>query len=730
MEDFARLYAHTPGPEGKWDYLNCHLHRVTELAASFAGKFSASDLARIIGALHDFGKINPDFQDYLIAQFENRRHKKAPHSIWGAALMYFILWCTHHEDVWKEFSLPILGHHGGLESPGFVSQKLSTFLKENPSWPKVVLPMWRKIQEQLRFGSPFFKIPTGTSRELHIRMLFSSLTDADYLATEEHFDPLRKGRRGEWPNLLELWDLFREDQEELLKEAEKIPTKVNRVRREVYEACLNAAAMRPGVFRLTVPTGGGKTRSALAFALKHAIQEENALERIIIALPYTSIIDQTVSEYRKILEKKEECVLEHHNQVEVLDVNEDQDSRHLRFKLASENWDAPVVVTTTVQLFESLLNNKPGRVRKIHSLARSVIILDEVQTLPPQLLKPILDVLSDLVKHYGVSLVLSTATQPAFENKTFLGPFAGIHIEEIVPDFPRHFIELKRVRYDFRKTQMEWAQLAEELGALDQVMVVLNTRKDALALIDAMGRTSHVYHLSTLLCGMHRKDNLQEIRLRLKAGKPLRLISTQVVEAGVDLDFPVVYRALGPLDRIVQAAGRCNREGRPADGNVIIFEPIEGRMPRGPYFSGFQKSKIILDGRDPDDLSGPNIFQEYFTLLYGDLNVDELDIQVHREALDYPQVAALFRLIPDTTLSVVVRYGSYEKYLKDWELSPSRKNWRKLQPFIVGIFEHEAKTYIQDGTIKDLGNNLYIWDGKYSETIGAIAEYDPSDLIQ
>ncbi|SPJ15503.1 CRISPR-associated helicase, Cas3 family [Syntrophobacter sp. SbD2] len=729
MKSLVELYAHTPSPEGKWDYLDYHLQKVAELAASFAGKFNASDPARIIGILHDFGKINSDFQDYLIAQFENRHHKKAPHAIWGAALMYFIFWCTLKDDTWKEFVLPICGHHGGLEAPGLVSQKLSGFLKDNPSWLKAVLPMWEQLQKQLIFSSPVFKSPRGTSRELHLRMLFSALTDADYLATEEHFSPQNTSLRGEWPELLELWELFREDQNELLKEAEKKPTKVNRVRREVYDACLRAGPMKPGVFRLTVPTGGGKTRSGLAFALKHAIQDGNDLKRIIIALPYTSIIDQTAREYRKILEKKRECVLEHHSQIDVPDDNEDQSPKHLRHRLASENWDSPVIVTTTVQLFESLFSNKPGRVRKIHNIAKSVLILDEVQTLPPNLLKPMLDVLIDLVKNYGVSLVLSTATQPVFENKPFLEPFVGVEIKEIVPDFPKHFADLKRVNY-FRSAQVGWVQLAKELRKLDQVMVVLNTRKDALALIEALGDAPDIFHLSTLLCGRHRNDKLQQIRLKLKARGSVRLISTQVVEAGVDLDFPVVYRAFGPLDRIVQAAGRCNREGGPVNGRVVIFEPSEGRMPRGPYFAGYQKSKMMLDGRDPDELNNPLIFQEYFRLFYGDLDLDELEIQVHRQALDYPRVADLFRLIPYNTLSVVVRYGSYNKHLKNWEISSSRATWRRLQPFIISVFDYEAESYLRDGIIEDLGKNLYIWNGKYDNTIGAAAEYDPADLIQ
>jgi len=727
MFDFSKLIGHTKGEDGKEDSLIDHLRNVAEMAKSFAKKFDSGAMAYWLGLLHDLGKINPLFQSYLEANEENRTHPKVPHAIWGAAFIYYLLWVKNRKDAWKEFALPVYGHHAGLESHGLASQRLSKFLKNNPSIVQSMVCAWTVLQQRFTPESPSFTTGSNTRREMRIRMVFSALVDADYIATERHFEPQRANHRGRWPDLQELWERFQVDQDKLLRKAEDNPTEVNRIRREVYFSCLDAAKMRPGIFKLTVPTGGGKTRSGLAFALQHAIQ--NGLRRIIVALPYTSIIDQTASEYRIILEKENECVLEHHSQIDVSDKGEEQDPKHLRYRLATENWDAPVIVTTTVQLFESLFTNKPGRARKLHNIAKSVLILDEVQTLPPQLLKPTLDVLRDLVDHYGLSLVLSTATQPAFDNTPYLTPLQDLKVKEIVPDYSRHFSMLQRVDYEFRRQSLDWSELANEIKNLSQVMVVLNTRKDALALIDAMGETDYIYHLSTLLCGRHRKEKLNEIRECLKGSQSVRLISTQVVEAGVDLDFPVVYRALGPLDRIVQAAGRCNREGDRDKGQVIIFEPSEGRMPRGPYFAGFQKAKVMLDENDANGLCEPQIFTEYFKRLYGDLDLDESKIQVHRDALDYPKVSRLYRMIPDITLPVVVRYGDYEKHLKDWKSHPSRRTWRRLQPFVINVFEYEAKRLIQDGIMEDLGNGLYLWNGKYDEKIGAVAEYDPADLI-
>jgi CRISPR-associated endonuclease/helicase Cas3 len=452
------------------------------------------------------------------------------------------------------------------------------------------------------------------------------------------------------------------------------------------------------------------------------------------ALPiYTSIIDQTAKEYRRIFGAH--AILEHHSQISV-PANENQDAAYVSLRLASENWDAPLIVTTTVQLFESLFSNKPGRVRKLHNISRSVIVLDEVQTLPPELLTPTLDVLRELVERYGISVVFSTATQPTFEDSHYLKPFQGIQIHEIVPKeiYHGHFKKLERVEYYRKEKPISWQELADELSREKQVMVILNTRKDALSLIDALNDKEDLFHLSTLLCGMHRRLILREVKRRLKNGLPVRLISTQVVEAGVDIDFPVVYRAIGPFDRIVQAAGRCNREGKLSQeqrGRVVIFEPSEGRTPRGPYKTGLEKAKLLLMQYDISELHNPELYSIYFEKLFADVDTDKKKIQAHREVLDYPKVNSEYRLIEQNTVPVLINCESATKRLKEWKYQPCRRTWQRLQPLLVNMFEYEVQKLKAEGWLEPISKGFYLSFGMYDRLKGLVhAIYDPSDLIQ
>ncbi|MGI9953349.1 CRISPR-associated helicase Cas3' [Moorellaceae bacterium AZ2] len=717
-----QCYAHTPNQQGQWHHLASHLTKVAELAAAFARPFGGEAHAAWAGLFHDLGKFNPAFQEYLQARHKGKTHPQVPHAIWGAAMLYQLLFkVAQNPELWKDVAIPVYGHHAGLPAAGRLGQDAEEFLQKNGS----AMATMKKALASLSKPPPLPPPSTeGTRRELFIRLLFSALVDADYLDTEEHFAPNPAAKRKGWPDLNQLWSRFVKEQEAFLA-AREAKTLTDRVRIEVYEACLRAAEGAPGVWRLTVPTGGGKTRSGLAFALKHAVV--HGKRRVIVAIPYTSIIEQTADVYRKIL--GDEAVLEHHSQVAPPE-NEEQDPTAMRLRLAAENWDAPLIVTTTVQLFESLFTDSPTRARKLHNLAQSVILLDEVQALPPEILRPTLDVLKALVEDYGVTLVLSTATQPAFDETPYLREFFGMEVREIVPQYHDHFQQLKRVNYELRKEPLPWEDLAREIQDLRQVLVVLNSRLDALDLLKTLDDLPDVFHLSTLLCGAHRRKILAEVSQRLQEGKPVRLISTQVVEAGVDLDFPVVYRAVGPLDRVVQAAGRCNREGRLAAGLTIVFEPAGGRAPRGAYKAGLEKARLLLREHPAESLHDPDLYRQYFRRLFQDVDLDKKGIQEYRRALDYPEVARRYRLIEGETVSVVVPYGEAEKWLMEWLRRPGRAAWRRLQPYLVSIFQYEAAKFKGEGLLEPLGENLCRWTGRYDERLGLVGPvYDPSDLI-
>lgn len=716
-----QVHAHTPGPGG-WHDLADHLRAVAQRAQVFCEAFGAQDLACWIGFFHDLGKVNPEFQRYLLACAQGARHPQVPHAVWGAALAYSWLWKQKGDALgWKLLALPILGHHAGLPHGGTAGCQIETFLASNTRALECMHAYLRAAKPPL----PSLGFPElGPGRlELFIRIVYSALVDADYLDTEQHFAPQHALLRGGWPGLEALWRRFEANQRALL--ATVPDTEVNRVRREVYEACLHAAEGPIGVYRLTVPTGGGKTRSGLAFALRHALMHR--LSRVVVAIPYTSIIDQTAEVYRNIL--GDETVLEHHSELEP-EEGEGQDPATLRLRLATENWDAPLTVTTTVQLFESIFTNRPSKARKLHNLARSVIILDEVQTLPPDLLEPTLDVLRTLAEDYGTSIVLSTATQPAFEDSPYLQPFRGLSVREIVPEYPGHFRRLRRVVYRRHREPVGWQELARRLRSIRQVMVVLNSRKDALDLLDAMGDDPHAFHLSTLLCGAHRREVLREVRRRLATGEPVRLVSTQVVEAGVDLDFPEVWRAVGPLDRVVQVAGRCNREGMRDKGWVNVFEPLEGRSPRGPYKVGLEKARLVLARHSEEDLCEPDIFREYFQEVFSTVDTDRMGIQALREDLNFPEVASRYRLIEDHTVPVVVPYGDGPSRLEQWRTRPHRDTWRRLQPYVVNLYLWEARRFEEEGWIERISQGLCCWRGPYDLQRGLRrAHYDPSDLI-
>ncbi|MDX2270803.1 MAG: CRISPR-associated helicase Cas3' [Cyanobacteriota bacterium] len=738
---FEPFKAHTPNKSGLWHHLNDHLWSVANEALSCSEQLGTGQLGFYAGLWHDLGKYNPAFQRYLqqchaaTGQGTSLPRGSQPHAIYGAVLA---------AQVCQPLAPLIYGHHSGIPAQSVLKNELAK-KHQDPVWQPVYQAV---LQNAAQDGIPLQPSPECMHEigqldrdpwrlELFLRMLFSALVDADYLDTEAHFDPGKAAQRENYLTITALWDRFERERQDFLaqRDPETIHAPVNQVREEVYRACLEAASGDPGVYRLAVPTGGGKTRSGLGFGLRHAVRHNH--DRVIVAVPYTSIIEQTVEVYRQILGC--ESVLEHHSAMrdpwasgEDLDENAQQE--YAQARLATQNWDAPLIVTTTVQLFESLFANRPNHCRKLHNIANSVIILDEVQTLPLRLLDPILNVLRDLVQNYRVTVVLCTATQPALAgNSYYLQGFENI--QDIVPpeQAKEHFRRLKRVHFQMPDQPQSWSDLAVELSAQSQALVVLNTRKDALAMLEAMGSQDGLFHLSTLLCGQHRRQVLAEVRQRLKHGDPCWLISTQVVEAGVDLDFPVVYRALGPLDRIVQAAGRCNREGKlPNLGQVVIFEPQGGGMPKGEYATAWAQTEQLL--RQPDyDLSNPDLFEDYFQRLYQAVNLDEARIQSCRKELDYPEVAKRFRLIPEGSQPVVVKYPGYEPIVdRIRRRGLFSSDHRALQPYLVNVRPYEFR--LSEGSRIEIAPNLWLWEGGYDLLKGiqlgtdAVA-YDPLDLI-
>ncbi len=748
-------HAHTPAEAGVWHDLIGHLQRTAAKARENGAKFGAGDLGYFAGLWHDLGKFNPAFQEYLnacheadMAGSEAPRGGSVPHAVYGAMLARESL----------QMLTPVLhGHHMGLQKFGDVQK--ATERAEIRQVYEEVLPVAREEVAGLSYEGDWWALISdapddqreiGLFTELLLRMVFSALVDADFLDTETHFDPKRSARRGTKLKAGQLWEVLERDQEKVISEAD--PTPVNTVREEVYRECLRAAELPRGVYRLAVPTGGGKTRSGLAFALKHAVERD--LDRVVVAIPYTSIIEQTAATYRKIFEDLgENVVLEHHSAVRRDSEggarndpkeSERQEEAQIRARLAAENWDAPLVVTTMVQFFESLFANRTSRCRRLHNIARSVVVLDEVQTLPLGLLEPILNVLRELVRRYGVTVVLCTATQPALDERSpHLEGFEDV--TDIVPEetAARHFASLRRVEYEAPLEEWSWREVAERLLEASperRAMAVLNTRKDALALLAEL-EGEPTLHLSTRLCGAHRRDVLEEVRGRLGAGEPCLLVATQVVEAGVDLDFPVVFRALGPLDRIAQAAGRCNREGTlPGKGRVVVFRPAEGTMPPGnEYRSGTDEARMMLENEDVD-LHDPDVFRRYFRLLYGDVSLDAKGIQGLRGEFDYPEVASRFRLIDGVSVPVIVRYdgpNQEQNDTRDRTIERIRHTglWagdhRVLQPYVVSLFEQEFER--NRDWIEEVNEGVYVWHGEYDEELRGIeldeGSLDPSRLI-
>lgn len=717
-EPLAHLDEH-----GRAHLLIEHLTAVGGEAGRLADRFGAGDWARLAGLWHDLGKYAKNFQKMIReangyeAHIEGDASGPRDHSSAGAIHAF-----QKFGNAGLPISFVIAGHHAGLSNRNDLEDRLrrkkDCYEKAKVGGAPISLLEASLPPLPARFratGSPALL----RRLEMWTRMLFSAVCDADFLDTEAFFDPARASLRGARPSLSTLEERLTEYLADLQAKAE--PSEVNRVRADVLKACLEKAPEASGAFSLTVPTGGGKTLASLAFALAHA--RAHNLDRVIVVIPFTSIIEQSAAVYRQAL-KGEDAVLEHHSAF-------DPARETPKNRVASENWDAPVVVTTTVQLFESLFANRPRSCRKLHNLARSVIILDEAQTLPPAMLSPILDGLQTLISDFGASVVISTATQPVLHRIPRLKE--GLqNVREIVPAEVRAFERLRRVqvRWPDMSGPTSYEAVAVEAAKERDVLVIVHRRDDArdlCAAFDTLLNQKDTLHLSALMCAEHRSHVLAMIKERKLRGEPVRLVSTQLVEAGVDVDFAIVYRALGGLDSLAQAAGRCNREGRLKGlGELRIFE-APTRPPQGVPVAALEIAHGMLSSNPALDLFANETFTTYFSRLYM-RNLDEKKIQEARAALSFKDVAENFKIIEDDwSAPIVVPYGDVATHVAALEhKGPSRGRLRALQRFTVNVRRDLRDKWLGSGCARMVCDTVVvlneIFASAYTKRFGLIPD--------
>ena len=728
-----------------------HLQSVAGIAANFSEAFEPAAVTKrwayLAGLWHDLGKYRPGFQRYLSQSDDPDAHieckvggREKTHSAAGALWAMLKLGEAHGPNgalSARVLAYLIASHHAGLyDWDGGLKERLDEADCQTELAEALAAHPPESILNHGDFVPSLNQIPGGSAGfSLWVRMLFSCLVDADFLDTEAHFEAGKPARREGFPTLDQMQTAF--DDFMTAKAASATATSVNILRADVLQQCREKAVLPSGFFSLTVPTGGGKTLSSLAFALNHA--QTHSKRRVIYAIPYTSIIEQTADVFREVFKALgDEVLIEHHSQADSAEKDETARSR-----LACENWDAPLIVTTNVQLFESLFAAKTSRCRKLHNIVNSVIVLDEAQQLPPEFLQPILDALNLLVKHYGVTVVLCTATQPALNTTDYFDASNNLHglenVREIIDNPDALFDALKRVDVVLPKdwnTPTPWADIAAQLAAEDCVLAIVSTRKAARELQRLL--PPGTLHLSALMCGAHRKAVIDHIKARLKAKReghdlqPLRVVSTQLVEAGVDIDFPVVFRALAGLDSIAQAAGRCNREGRlEGKGRVVVFVPPEP-PPVGHLLKGAQACISTLHGQHADPLARA-LFATYFRKFYSTVDLDSkkivpmLKVEPKTLGVQFRLAADAFRLIDDQdSASVVVRYFEHrdeiEKLLGILAAEgPARWLMRKLQRYTVSIHKRVADRMLTQGSLTLPMPGLYVQvnaDNLYDRMLG------------
>ncbi len=770
------------GSDGRPHWLRDHLAAVAAAAQASAQPLNSQQWAYLAGLWHDLGKYRPGFQQYIRQVNGQDAHieGKLPsgsdktHSAAGALHALKTLEARFGPSgavLARVLAYVIAGHHAGLgdwvagldkrllgtgspDSEREYTQALAACLARDPDL--LAVPDDFSLPAALAaIPGPKSDQPLTTS--LWIRMLFSALVDADFLDTECFLNEGKARLRAGFQPLADYAQQLTAHLAGMAAQTAKAGRAdevVMRARTRVLTQCVEQAALAPGVFTLTVPTGGGKTLSSLAFALQHA--QVHGKRRVIYAIPYTSIIEQTADVFGRIFGAEQ--VVEHHSQADIDERDENQ-----RGRLSCENWDAPLVVTTNVQLFESLFAARTSRCRKLHNIANSVIVLDEAQLLPPEFLQPILDTLNVLVTHFGVTLLLCTATQPTLGNSERFDPRQRLRglppATPIVDNEAELFAALQRVEIEWPSdlhTPLTTEALVSRLAQHQCVLTIVNTRRDAAEIMSALDAATGdtTLHLSAALCGQHRADVIAQIRARLHARRdgmdmrPLRVVSTQLVEAGVDIDFPVVFRALAGLDSVAQAAGRCNREGRlpnGANGRVVVFVRDIPR-PLQQIRIAAQATRSVLQGGG--DALSPAAFERYFPLYYaGFASRDKHGIVDHlrknsRFEFEFRTAADKFKLVDDEDqATVIVPYAREGKASIEPLIEKLRRGdtdrWllRKLQRYTVTVRRKQVEKWQARGDVQELVPGMYLLtdDLRYDDRLGLLPDgqvLDATSLVQ
>ena len=758
------IIAHTR-EDGSIQTLPEHIEGVAHHCALFleeAGLPELAPLGSLLAQLHDAGKAQPAFQRYILRESD----QKAPHSATGALLATCMLYELSEELQLKKLprtsqllAYAISGHHRGLYDYIELRKELEKkeieerYAKTTEALPNIKSELQTWVEEYAEATETSLKelakqVGTTEQAQALIRLLFSCLVDADFLDTEAFMDEERKGRRQEATNGYAPLEVLRD---RLTKHMEGFSTegKINEARRAFLNRCRAHGQSCPkGYYSLFLPTGGGKTLSSMAWALETALKHE--AKRIIYVIPYTSIITQTAGIFREIF--GEENVLEHHSDISFSGGEASQEAeRYERTRLLAENWDAPIIVTTNVQFFESLFSHKVSRSRKVHSIANSVVVFDEVQMFPTKFLHPMLRLLEDLRWIYGTQLLFCSATLPPFD-KDHSSPFKRVNdfhqlsedIQPIVREDPELFKVFDRVIYHLEEREYTTKELAEELAQHDSALCIVNSRRDASRLYQALleeGKEAQdVIHLSRNMCSAHLKERIAEVRQRLKASLPTIVISTQLIEAGVDIDLPIVYRAMSGLDSIVQAGGRCNREGkRTAPGEVYVFSLSDGGKAFGAIARGQNATHFLLDNNKEHTL--PNmpleLIEAYYDRYYASIeSFDTKDIaeslydedEAKRWRFDFEQASKDFQLIDNVDRDLFVPYGKGKELLEGLEkhtLYLNHRTMRELQQYHIAISKwryeelEEARLLSEIVVDRETGKSILVLEPQgYDEALG------------